>query len=335
MDQDNAMSNSGSRASNKSTSDAGDGNTRESGAAISFPSAGLPLLDFYSTAAGRTVVAPVLWRGGCACRRLWEPVCDAATGQQYPNRCYADCHGAASREVQCGELLLPRKPGDAPVTAALARPREGDRAPLGGRPAHLLEARDRSMSVSPAPHRPAPTHDTAQPIAAAIHQQQKKSRTAVDASTAVVAAVFAAAQWRSIFAASERSPSSAETAVLGYEVGNAEKAWVGLQPSASATLEADMRRPFLADVSGEPKGPNATASRHLPESRSPILRPPGQHSAWILLAQLLQPAAELLRSQDAFPDVERGGKSGNGRQVVHTTGEGTSKLCPGRVASPL
>ncbi|GIM08589.1 hypothetical protein Vretimale_12611, partial [Volvox reticuliferus] len=138
-----------------------------------------------------------------------------------------------------------------------------------------------------------------------------------------------------IFAASERSPSSAETAVLGYEVGNAEKAWVGLQPSASATLEADMRRPFLADVSGEPKGPNATASRHLPESRSPILRPPGQHSAWILLAQLLQPAAELLRSQDAFPDVERGGKSGNGRQVVHTTGEGTSKLCPGRVASPL
>ncbi|GIL60926.1 hypothetical protein Vafri_15727, partial [Volvox africanus] len=81
-----------SRASKKSDWDGGDGSKQESGAVVPFVSIGRRLPDFESPAATRAVVAPILWRGGCACRREWEPVCDAATGQQHPNRCYADCH---------------------------------------------------------------------------------------------------------------------------------------------------------------------------------------------------------------------------------------------------
>ncbi|EFJ45826.1 hypothetical protein VOLCADRAFT_93950 [Volvox carteri f. nagariensis] len=169
--------------------------------------------DVAAAAAAGEGPAPVVWRGSCSCRRLWEPVCDAATGRQYPNRCYADCQGAARLAVPCSDLMMPRQ-----ATAASASAAAAETAPTAAAAVSASAPVDVKVQHATTSAAPAGTRDGA-----------------AAATTTTSEGTASALRWWSIFAAS--------VATLPEE---ASAATVKASEDEVMAAAAELRRLFLA-----------------------------------------------------------------------------------------
>ncbi|KAG2440558.1 hypothetical protein HYH02_010142 [Chlamydomonas schloesseri] len=175
----------------------------------------------------------ITWRAGCSCAQDWEPVCDQASGQQYPNACYARCLGVAGAVGPCSRLLQPTCsaiPARAPSPPASAAAATGDLArqqnSLTAYWRRIFSARGPPLKgaaadagledlAAEALRRPFLAHNAAHPPPAVsvAPQMAQSSGSTVSGPPAIFAAVDHRADSSS--QASPRAPSAADAVAAG------------------------------------------------------------------------------------------------------------------------
>ncbi|KAG2499781.1 hypothetical protein HYH03_002078 [Edaphochlamys debaryana] len=218
--------------------------------------------------------AALTWRGGCSCTQEWAPVCEAGgRGAQFPNSCFADCMGAASAVGSCADLLLtqPYEVGQQHQPAAGA-------------------------GSTNSPTRPPPQAPPRVAPSAPAHGASSGST----ASSEPLVSVFTASVPRP-----EPQQSNPFTAVVTAGPSSPPPPPTGAAPAGAATDgtpgASDPRQTFLAAApSGDSRGGGAAPSIDM-QQLAPGLSGTAPTSPMLLLAQLLQPAVDLLAAAPGLP----------------------------------